>query len=260
MVYTPKIGLILGSGLSSLADRIERPVFIPFDQLPHWPISTVQGHEGRLVVGFLEGQPVMAMQGRVHYYEGYSMDQIVLPVRVMQRLNIEILIITNAAGAVNQNFDPGQVMLITDHLNMMGMAGLSPLRGPNLDEFGPRFPDMSAAYDPELRQLSMQVAAQNNIRLQQGVYAALAGPSFESPADLRFLKTAGADAVGMSTVPEVITARHGGTRVLGFSGISNKANLDGTALTTHEEVLEAGEKIVPQLLVLVQGVLKRLAA
>jgi purine-nucleoside phosphorylase len=260
MVYTPKIGLILGSGLSSLADRIERPVFIPFDQLPHWPISTVQGHEGRLVVGFLEGQPVMAMQGRVHYYEGYSMDQIVLPVRVMQRLNIEILIITNAAGAVNQNFDPGQVMLITDHLNIMGMAGLSPLRGPNLDEFGPRFPDMSAAYDPELRQLSMQVAAQNNIRLQQGVYAALAGPSFESPADLRFLKTAGADAVGMSTVPEVITARHGGTRVLGFSGISNKANLDGTALTTHEEVLEAGEKIVPQLLVLVQGVLKRLAA
>jgi purine-nucleoside phosphorylase len=260
MVYTPKIGLILGSGLSSLADRIERPVFIPFDQLPHWPISTVQGHEGRLVVGFLEGQPVMAMQGRVHYYEGYSMDQIVLPVRVMQRLNIEILIITNAAGAVNQNFDPGQVMLITDHFNMMGMAGLSPLRGPNLDEFGPRFPDMSAAYDPELRQLSMQVAAQNNIRLQQGVYAALAGPSFESPADLRFLKTAGADAVGMSTVPEVITARHGGTRVLGFSGISNKANLDGTALTTHEEVLEAGEKIVPQLLVLVQGVLKRLAA
>jgi purine-nucleoside phosphorylase len=260
MVYTPKIGLILGSGLSSLADRIERPIFIPFDQLPHWPISTVQGHEGRLVVGFLEGQPVMAMQGRVHYYEGYSMDQIVLPVRVMQRLNIEILIITNAAGAVNQNFDPGQVMLITDHLNIMGMAGLSPLRGPNLDEFGPRFPDMSAAYDPELRQLSMQVAAQNNIRLQQGVYAALAGPSFESPADLRFLKTAGADAVGMSTVPEVITARHGGTRVLGFSGISNKANLDGTALTTHEEVLEAGEKIVPQLLVLVQGVLKRLAA
>jgi purine-nucleoside phosphorylase len=256
----PRIGIILGSGLGGLANRIEQPVFIPSAQLPHWPISTVPGHEGRLVVGNLEGLPVMVMQGRVHYYEGYSMDQIVLPVRVMQRLRIEILIITNAAGAVNQNFEPGQVMLITDHLNIIGMSGLNPLRGPNLDEFGPRFPDMSASYDRELRQLSLGVAAQNNVLLHQGVYAALAGPSFESPAELRFLRFAGADVVGMSTVPEVITARHGGTRVLGFSGISNKANLDGSTITTHEEVLKAGEKIVPQLLILIQGVLKRLAA
>ena len=151
-------------------------------------------------------------------------------------------------------------MLITDHLNLIGMSGPNPLRGPNLDELGPRFPDMSVAYDRELRSLAIQVAGEANIRLYQGVYVALGGPSFESPADLRFLKLAGADAVGMSTVPEVIVARHGGMRVLGFSGISNKAILDGAAVTTHEEVLEAGKKIVPQLLVLIRGVLKRLTS
>lgn len=254
----PRVGLILGSGLGSLATFIEGPTFIPFSQLPSWPVSTVFGHSGRLVVGRLEGQSVMVMQGRAHYYEGYSLAQISLPVRVMQRLGVEILVVTNAAGGVNPEFHPGELMLITDHLNIFGMAGLSPLRGPNLDEFGPRFPDMSIAYDRELRKIAHEVAKANNLLLREGVYACLAGPSFESPADLRFLRTVGADAVGMSTVPEVIAARHGGTRVLGISGISNKANLDGSTVTTHEEVLEAGKKIVPQLLTLVRGVLQRL--
>jgi purine-nucleoside phosphorylase len=198
------------------------------------------------------------MQGRVHYYEGYSMGQVVLPVRVLQRLGIEILIVTNAAGAVNPNFTSGDLMLITDHINLIGMAGLNPLRGPNLDEIGTRFPDMSQAYDSTLMGIARKVAADEKIKLQEGVYISLAGPSFETPADLRFLRIIGADAVGMSTVPEVITARHGGTRVLGISGISNKANLDGETITTHEEVLEAGQKLAPQLTTLIRGVLRRL--
>ena len=255
----PEIGLILGSGLGGLADQVENAAVVPYQELPNWPNSTVPGHQGRLVSGKLEGQPVIVMQGRVHYYEGYSMAQITLPVRVMTRLGAKILIITNAAGAVNPDFKAGEVMLITDHLNLIGMAGLNPLRGPNLDEFGPRFPDMSLPYDPELRKLAQRFAAENRIRLQQGVYAGLAGPSFESPADLRFLRSAGADAVGMSTVPEVIVARHAGMRVLGFSGLSNKANLDGSTITTHEEVLAAGQMIVPQLLALIRGVIKHLA-
>jgi purine-nucleoside phosphorylase len=182
-----------------------------------------------------------------------------LRVRVMQRLGISTIFITNAAGAVNPDFNAGEVMLIIDHLNLIGMAGLNPLRGPNISELGPRFPDMSAPYDRELRALALEVANRNRIRLQQGVYAGLAGPSFESPADLRFLRSAGADVVGMSTVPEVIVARHGGLRVLGFSGISNKANLDGSTITTHEEVLAAGEMIAPQLSTLIRGVLWNLA-
>jgi purine-nucleoside phosphorylase len=208
------------------------------------------------VIGGLEGREVIVMQGRVHYYEGYSMAQVVLPVRVMQRLGVEIFIITNAAGAVNPNFEPGELMLIKDHLNLIGMAGLNPLRGQNLDTIGPRFPDMSQAYDRKLSELARQVAESEQISLYQGVYACLAGPSFETPADLRFLHNAGVDAVGMSTVPEVIAARHGGQRVLGVSGISNKANLDGNTLTTHEEVLQAGQKIVPKLTTLIRGVLR----
>jgi purine-nucleoside phosphorylase len=254
----PQVGLILGSGLGSLAESVEQPTIIPFDQLPNWPISTVIGHQGRLVLGRLESRSVLVMQGRVHYYEGYSMAQIGLPVRVMQRLGIKILVVTNAAGAVNPTFSPGELMLITDHLNLMGMAGLSPLRGPNLEDFGPRFPDMGQAYDRELGLLACKVAEQHDIILHQGVYVGLAGPSYETSADLRFLQIAGADAVGMSTVPEVTVARHGGTRVLGLSGISNKANLDGNTLTSHEEVLEAGKKIVPQLLTLIRGILKQL--
>ena len=254
----PRVGIILGSGLGPLADSVENPTYIPYEELPSWPVSTVHGHHGRLVIGELEDQPVIVMQGRTHFYEGYSMVQIGLPVRVMQRLGAEILIVTNAAGAVHPDFTPGNLMLITDHLNMIGMAGNSPLRGPNLDEIGPRFPDMSRTYDLELGDLAREVAAENNIQLNEGIYVCLAGPSFETPADLRFLRGIGADAVGMSTVPEATVARHGDMRVLGISGISNKANLDGNTVTTHEEVLEAGEVIVPKLAALIRGVLRRL--
>jgi purine-nucleoside phosphorylase len=258
IIIQPRVGLILGTGLGGLAEAVEQPTIIPYSEIPGWPVSTVQGHAGRLVVGRLDGQALLVMQGRIHYYEGYDMGQVTLPVRVMQRLGIEIMIVTNAAGAINPSFEPGDVMLITDHLNLAGMAGLNPLIGPNLDELGPRFPDMSQAYDRKLSELARVVARDNKIHLHEGVYVCLSGPSFESPADLRFLRTAGADAVGMSTVPEVIVARHGGTRALGFSGISNKANLDGNTVTTHEEVLEAGRLIVPKLETLIRGVLKSL--
>jgi purine-nucleoside phosphorylase len=218
----------------------------------------VTGHSGQLVVGKLEGQPVFVMQGRVHYYEGYSMSQVTLPIRVMQMLKIGILIVTNAAGGINPDFVPGDVMLITDHLNLAGMAGLNPLIGPNLDEIGPRFPDMSRAYDRLLADLARDAAKKAGIQLREGVYAGLSGPSFETPADLRFLRVAGADSVGMSTVPEVTVARHGGQRVLGFSGISNKANLDGSTVTTHEEVMEAGRIITPKMEKIIRGVLRTL--
>lgn len=254
--FTPKVGMILGSGLGPLAEEVEQKTVIPYPELPGWPVSTVIGHSGKLVIGQLEGQGVFVMQGRVHYYEGYSMAEVTLPVRVMQRLGIGILIVTNAAGAVRPDFEPGDLMLITDHLNLIGMAGLSPLRGPNLEEFGPRFPDMSQAYDRELGELARQAAKENGITLHEGVYAGLSGPSFETPADLRFLGSTGVDAVGMSTVPEVITAIHGSQRVLGISGISNKANLDGNTITTHEEVLEAGQRIVPKLMTIIKGVLQ----
>ena len=254
----PQVGLILGSGLGSLADAVQDPRIIPYPEIPNWPVSTVEGHHGQLVIGDLEGQQVLVMQGRTHYYEGYDMNQIGLPVRVMQALEIGTFIVTNAAGGVNPSFNPGDPMLITDHLNLIGMAGHSPLRGPNLEQFGPRFPDMSLAYDRELGAFARQVAEENGILLNEGVYAGLAGPSFETPADLRFLQAIGVDAVGMSTVPEVTVARHGGMRVLGFSGISNKANLDGSTITTHEEVLEAGQVLVPKLETLIRGVLCRL--
>lgn len=254
----PSVGLILGSGLGGVADEVDRAAVIPFSELPHWPKSTVQGHRGHLVIGSFEDAPVLVMQGRAHYYEGYSMAQVGLPVRVMQRLGITTLVVTNAAGAVNPDFIPGDLMLITDHFNLIGMAGLTPLRGPNLDEFGPRFPDMSQAYDHAYAGLAREIAAKEGITLREGVYACLAGPSFETPADLRFLRLAGVDAVGMSTVPEVTVARHGGMRVLGISGISNKANLDGNTLTTHEEVLEAGQKIAPKLTTLLRRVIRRI--
>lgn len=254
---TPRIGIILGSGLGPLAEAVQDPTVIQFGELPLWPVSTVQGHQGRLIIGELEGQDVLVMQGRIHFYEGYSMSLVGLPVRVMQRLGVEILIVTNAAGAVNPEFAPGDLMLITDHLNLIGMTGESPLRGPNLDEIGPRFPDMGQAYDRDLAALAREVAEEKGLPLWEGVYICLAGPSFETPADLRFLRGIGADAVGMSTVPEVTVARHGGMRVLGISTISNKANLDGLTMTTHEEVLEAGKIVVPRLTALVSGVLRR---
>ncbi len=254
----PRVAIILGSGLSGLAEAVQNAVAIPYGELPGWPRSTVEGHAGRLVLGYLEGQPVFVMQGRIHYYEGYTMQQVTLPVRVMQRMGIETLIVTNAAGAVNPDFAPGDVMLITDQINLPGMTGAHPLIGPNWDELGPRFPDMSQAYDRQLQATARAVAAEADISLQEGVYIGLSGPSFETPAELRFLRALGVDAVGMSTVWEVAVARHGGTRVLGFSGISNKANLDGSTLTTHEEVLEAGKILVPKLEAMIRGVLRRL--
>jgi purine-nucleoside phosphorylase len=256
--YQPKIGLILGSGLGALADSILEPDLISSGDLPNWPKPTVEGHSGRLVFGRLENQVVMVLQGRVHLYEGYSVSQVTFPVRVMQRLGIEILIVTNAAGAVNPDFTPGDLMLISDHLNLVGMAGMNPLIGPNLDQFGPRFPDMSQAYDRELNSITRRLAQENHVPLREGVYVGLSGPSYESPADLRFLRLAGADAVGMSTIPEVIVARHGGIRVLGISGISNKANLDGNTETSHAEVLEAGKVIAPKLEKLLRAVLREL--
>lgn len=256
--YKPTIGMILGSGLGALADAVEEPDVIPYTEIPHWPTSTVVGHAGRLVFGRLEGQTVVVMQGRTHYYEGYSMSQVTFPVRVMQRLGIKILVVTNAAGAIHPDFNPGDVMLITDHIALIGMAGQNPLRGPNLDEFGERFPDMSRPYDPELLALARSAAQEAQIACHEGVYICLAGPSFESPADLRFLRAIGADAVGMSTVPEVIVARHGRTRVLGISGISNKANLDGSTETTHEEVLQAGRELGPKIEKIIRSVLRQI--
>lgn len=253
----PEIGMILGSGLGTLAGEIENPVKIPYKELPGWPVSTIEGHVGQLVIGQLEGRSVMVMQGRAHFYEGYPMPQIGLPIRVMQTVGCETLLVTNAAGAVHPDFEPGDLMLITDHINLIGMAGMNPLRGPNLNEFGPRFPDMSKVYDRELADLVRSIAAEKGVHLREGVYICLAGPSFETPADLRFLRAIGVDAVGMSTVPEATVARHGGMRVLGISGISNKANLDGNTETTHEEVLEAGAVLVPKLIQIVRGFLSQ---
>lgn len=256
--YQPKVGLILGSGLGDLAKSIENPDFISYKNIPYWPSSTVHGHSGQLVIGKLEGQTVITMQGRAHYYEGYSMAEVTLPVRVMQKLGVETLIVTNAAGAIHPDYVPGDVMFLSDHIAMIAMTGNNPLRGPNLEEFGPRFPDMSQAYDRDYLKIAKMVAEKNNIETHSGVYVSLSGPSFETPADLRFLRSIGADAVGMSTVPEVIVARHGGLRVLGISGISNKANLDGSTITTHDEVLEAGKVLVPKLTTIVRGFLSEI--
>jgi purine-nucleoside phosphorylase len=254
----PEIGMILGTGLGPLADSVDGATIIPNQEIPCWPISTVQGHQGRLVIGKLEGKNVFILQGRTHFYEGYTMGQTTLSVRVMKRLGCDTLIVTNAAGAINPDYVPGDLMMITDHINLIGMGGANPLMGPNLDEFGVRFPDMSQPYDHELLATASAACDADGIPYHQGVYVGLAGPSFETPAELRFLQAIGADAVGMSTVPEVIVARHSGMRVLGVSGISNKANLDGSTITTHEEVLEAGEVLVPKLTGLIRGTLSRL--
>lgn len=258
--HRPTVGLILGSGLSPLADEVAEATIIPYQDIPHFPVSGIEGHAGRLVIGRLAGQTVMVMQGRVHFYEGYSMQQVTLPIRVMQVLGIRTLFVTNAAGGVNASFEAGDLMLITDHINFIGMAGHSPLRGPNLDELGPRFPDMTEPYDRALQAAARAVAARENFTLRQGVYVCLAGPNFETPADVRFLRAIGADAVGMSTVPEVIVARHGGMRVLGVSGITNVTITEPAAgdKTTHEEVLETGKIIAPKLMALLKGVLAAL--
>ncbi len=265
---TPRVGLITGSGLAGLADDATDATRIPYQDIPHFPRSTVAGHPGELVIGKLDSVPVVIQRGRVHFYEGYSMQQITFPVRVMRALGAETLIVTNAAGGLNPNFAPGDIMVIRDHINFTGMAGFNPLRGPNDPHLGPRFPLMAGAYSPRLRRLAHQVASELGFALQSGVYAGLAGPTFETPAELRFLQMIGADAVGMSTTPEVTVARHGGMRVLGFSIIGNLAlpdDIEAAAeaqdegvLEVHDEVLAAGQQAVPRLQAIIRGVLRRL--
>ncbi len=253
----PKVGILLGSGLGSLADSVESPEIIPYEQIPGWPAATVDGHAGRLFLGNLDGRAAAVMQGRTHYYEGYEIDRTTFPIRVLRNLGVEILIVTNAAGAVNPDFQPGDLMLIVDHLNLIGLSGANPLCGPNDPCLGPRFLDMTRPYDQRLCRLAREAAAEEGILLREGVYACLAGPSYETPAEMRFLRTAGADAVGMSTVPEVIVARHGGMRVLGISAISNKASLDGSTIAMHEEVLSAGRRMAPELNRLIRALFRK---
>lgn len=259
--YRPRIGIVLGSGLSSLADTIERADILPTGEIPNWPVSTVQGHAGRLVIGRLESQAVVVLQGRSHFYEGYHMSQLALPVRVMGALGVTTLILTNAAGGLNPSFQAGDLMVIRDHLNFPGLAGHNPLFGPNDDSLGPRFPDMTNAYDPELRMLAHASARAAGFEMREGVYAYVGGPSFETPAELRFLQIAGGDAVGMSTAPATVTARHMGLRVLGISTISNMALPDVVPGTqqTHEEVLQAGQLAVPRLVAVLRGVISGLS-
>lgn len=259
--FRPTVGLILGSGLNALADTIDKPDTVPTGDIPHWPVSTVPGHAGRLVIGDLEGQTALILQGRTHFYEGYGMDRVTLPVRVMIQLGIRTIIVTNAAGGLNPAFQPGDLMVIRDHINFPGMAGNNPLRGPNDERYGPRFPDMTVPYDPALRTRAHDVAAAEGFALREGVYAYVGGPSFETPAELRFLQNAGADAVGMSTAPEVVVARHAGARVLGISTIANLALPDPTpgATVSHEEVLAMGQTAVPRLIKVVRGVVRRLS-
>ena len=256
----PRVAVVLGSGLNPVAEQVGDAVSIPYQEVPGFPRATVEGHAGRLIHGTLEGRSVVFMQGRAHYYEGVSMQQVTFPVRVMRLLGIETLIVTNAAGGINPSFRVGDLMLITDHIGLANMVGLNPLTGPNDPAFGPRFPDMTCAYDAGLRALALRAAEEEGSILQQGVYVGLAGPSFETPAELRFLRSIGGDAVGMSTVPEVTVARHAGMRVLGVSGISNIAiqDTDTKREATHAEVLEAGRELGPRLSVLIRGVLRRL--
>ena len=236
----PKVGIILGSGLGDFADGLESKVAIPYGELPHFPTSSVHGHKGRMVIGTLGGETIVAMQGRVHFYEGYQPWQVAFPARVLCKLGINALVVTNAAGGIGANFQVGDLMAITDHLNL---AGYNPLIGANEDSLGPRFPDMTHAYDPGLREVLEQSAATEKVKLQQGVYACLSGPSYETPAEIRMLRTLGADAVGMSTVPEVIAAAHMGVKVAGISCITNLAAGLSKQKLSHEEVSETANRV-----------------
>ncbi|PGT83738.1 purine-nucleoside phosphorylase [Bacillus sp. AFS040349] len=251
----PTIGLILGSGLGVLADEIENPVKIPYNEIPNFPVSTVEGHAGQLVFGSLKGKKVVAMQGRFHFYEGYSLDKVTAPVRVMKELGVQTLIVTNAAGGVNENFQAGDLMLISDHINNMGT---NPLIGPNDSDMGPRFPDMSESYDKQLRELARGIASELHIKLQEGVYVGNTGPSYETPAEVRALRILGGDAVGMSTVPEVIVARHTGLKVLGISCISNMAAGILDQPLSHDEVIETTEKVRANFLNLVKSIVEKI--
>lgn len=252
LVQLPRIGMILGSGLGVLGDDVSDPVTIPYSAIPHFPQSTVEGHAGQLVIGELEGRQVLVMQGRFHYYEGYEMDAVTFPVRVMYQLGIRDMLVTNAAGGCNPAFTPGDLMIITDHIKFFDQ---SPLRGPNLPDFGPRFNDMSDAYTRVLQEKALQVGRDLGISLVRGVYAHMAGPSFETPAEIRMLQILGADAVGMSTVPEVTTAAHAGMRVLGISCITNMAAGILDQPLNHQEVMETGALVRDKFASLIRGVL-----
>ncbi|MDR0885131.1 MAG: purine-nucleoside phosphorylase [Clostridiales Family XIII bacterium] len=253
-VHEVEVGLILGSGLGELAEEIENAVIIPYEQIPNFPISTVTGHAGRLVYGTLRGKKVIAMQGRFHYYEGHTMDSIVYPVRVMKDLGAHSIIVTNACGGCNESFVAGDLMLIQDHINFMGA---NPLVGKNEDAFGPRFPDLSHAYDAEYQIITKAVAEELNLNLKEGVYMGFRGPTYETPAEVRFARIVGADAVGMSTVPEVIAAVHCGLRVLGISLITNMA-AGMQANLSHDEVIETTNRVKVQFKSLVKETLNRI--
>ncbi|EOS7907158.1 purine-nucleoside phosphorylase [Enterococcus hirae] len=244
-------GLILGSGLGELAEEVEEAIVIPYDQIPFFPTSTVVGHAGQLVYGTLSGKKVLAMQGRFHFYEGHSMQTVTYPVRVMAALKAHSVIVTNASGGVNESFVPGDLMLITDHINFTGQ---NPLIGPNEDEIGPRFPDMSEAYTLTYREVAKEAASQLDLTLKEGVYMGYSGPTYETPAEIRMSRTMGADAVGMSTVPEVIVAAHSGLKVLGISCITNLA-AGMQANLNHEEVVETTQRVKQSFKALIKEVL-----
>jgi purine-nucleoside phosphorylase len=252
----PKIALVLGSGLGSFAGEFERAVKIAYAKIPYFPRSTAIGHAGQLVLGTFAGIPVAGMQGRVHLYEGYSAHDVAFPVRVFARLGVRAVILTNAAGGINQEFSQGCLVTIRDHINLQGV---NPLSGPNDERFGPRFPDMSHAYDREFRRFAVEEGKRLGLAQYDGVYAALAGPSYETPAEIRYLRTIGADLVGMSTVPEVLAARHAGLRVLGISCVTNMAAGILDQPINHEEVLETGERVKGQFIALLQALLPRIA-
>jgi purine-nucleoside phosphorylase len=251
----PEYGIIIGTGLGPLADSIEVETEIGYADIPHFPTSTVESHAGKLLMGSISGKPVMAMQGRFHFYEGYEMQQIVFPVRVMKFLGVKTLLVSNACGGINPLFPPGTLMAITDHINLL--PG-NPLIGPNDNRIGPRFPDMSEPYSSELIDLAMRVALESGVRLERGVYASMTGPSLETRAEYRMLKILGADVIGMSTVPEVIAAVHAGLRVLGISVITDSCLPDALEPATLEKILAAAKLAEPSLVKLVKGVMKAL--
>lgn len=252
----PSAGLVLGSGLGVLADEIKNPVVLKYEDIPGFPVSTVEGHAGQLVFGELEGMQVAAMQGRFHYYEGYSLQEVTFPIRVMNALGVKRLLVTNAAGGVNHDFEPGDLMIIDDHINWLGA---NPLIGENDAELGPRFPDMSSAYSKGLAKIADEAALSLNIRIQRGTYMANTGPAYETPAEVRMARVLGADAVGMSTVPEVIVAVHGGMEVLGISCISNLAAGMLDQPLSHDEVMDTTSKVQEDFLKLMKETLRRIA-
>lgn len=250
--FQPEIGLILGSGLGDLADEIQNPIVVDYSHIPNFPISTVEGHAGQLIIGELEGKKVMAMKGRFHYYEGYSMEEVTFPVRVMQALGIKCLFVTNACGGLNPEMHAGALMVISDHINFMGS---NPLMGKNYPELGPRFPDMSRTYDPALVELAHSVGEKLGVKTFEGVYLAISGPNYFSKAELRMITRFGADTIGMSTVPEVIAATHGGLKVLGISCITDMAVPDSLESISHEQVMEMANQTKPKFIKLVKGIL-----